>query len=184
MKIWRSRFNFYLALAAVLVSVCGCKSTGESKRKKALSTFRLHIEVNPEPMGRSQKITIGRDNPVTLTVEKTPFISEAHVKDAKVVDVVGGFLLRVELDHEGALLLEQYTAANTGHHLAIFSQFPEPPEEKLNGGRWLAGPRIATHITDGILSFTPDATREEADQFVLGLNHVAAKLQTGKEVKW
>lgn len=184
MKICRTRFNFYLALLAAFALTCGCKSTEESKRKKALSTFRVHVETNPEPMGRTEQITVGRDNPVKLTIFKAPFIGEEHVKSAKIVDVIGGFILQVNFDQEGTMILEQYTAANTGRHLAAFSQWPQPPEEKLNGGRWLAAPKINNHISDGVLSFTPDATREEADQFVLGLNHVAEKLQTGKEVKW
>ena len=51
---------------------------------------------------------------------------------------------------------------------------------QLNAGRWLAAPLVQTHITDGLLVFTPDATREEADQIAAGLNTVAKKLQTGK----
>ncbi|HWV99714.1 MAG TPA: hypothetical protein VNZ64_08500 [Candidatus Acidoferrum sp.] len=176
-------FNIYLAAAVALVCVCGCK-TEESKRKKVLATFKVHLEARPDPMGRSQEVTIGRDNPVKLTVEKAPFLVEAHVKEAKVVDVLGGFVLQVQLDHEGAMLLEQYTSANPGRHLAIFSQFRTPPDETLNQGRWLAAPRIATHITDGLLAFTPDASREEADMIVLGLSNVAKKLETGKDPKW
>ena len=36
-------------------------------------------------------------------------------------------------------------------------------------------PRIATRITDGVLAFTPDATRAEAERIVRGLNNAAIK---------
>ena len=42
-------------------------------------------------------------------------------------------------------------------------------------GRWLAAPRINKRIADGVLVFTPDATREEAEQIALGLNNLAQK---------
>lgn len=183
MKIRWNRFNIYLAAAVALGCFCGCK-TEESQRRKVLSTFRVHFEMRADPMGRTEQVSIGRDNPVKLSVEKTPFLTEARLKEAKVMDVVGGFALQVQLDREGELLLEQYTAANPGRHLAIFSQFRMPGEDKLNQGRWLAAPRIVTHISDGMLSFTPDATREEADRIVLGWNNVAKRLQAGKDVKW
>jgi hypothetical protein len=47
----------------------------------------------------------------------------------------------------------------------------------------LAAPQINNHITDGRFVFTPDSTREEAERVALGLNHVAKKLATGKDVK-
>jgi hypothetical protein len=34
-------------------------------------------------------------------------------------------------------------------------------------------------ISDGVLVFTPDASREEADRIVLGLNNVAKEAQKG-----
>lgn len=183
MKISGARFNLYLCAAFVPALVCGCK-TEEKMREKALTSIRVHVETNRDPMGRSKEITVGRDNPVKLTVDKNPFLTEAQVKEAKVADVVGGFALEVQLDHEGTMLLEQYTRSYPGRHLAIFCQFCTPPEEKLNEGRWLAAPRIVAHIADGRLAFTPDATREEADQIVLGLNNVAKRVQLGKPVRW
>ena len=96
-----------------------------------------------------------------------------------------GFLhplkLRLQFDRRGTWLLEQYSTANLGKHFAIFSQFPSPPDAKLNQGRWLAAPRINQRIPDGVLTFAPDATREEAEQIVLGLNNVAKQLKKGSE---
>ena len=47
----------------------------------------------------------------------------------------------------------------------------------LAENRWLAAPVIPSRIGNGVLTFTPDASREEADQIVLGLNNVAKKVQ-------
>lgn len=180
-------FNFYLILLVVLLQGTGCKSP-ESKQKsiekKVLSTLRVHLEARPDPMGRTETVEVYRASPVKFTIDKAPFLSEASVKEAKVIDVTGGFALQIQFDRQGGLLLEQYTSANRTKHLVIASQFANPGEEKINHGRWLAAPQIKTHITDGLLIFTPDATREEAKRIALGLNHVAKKLATGEEVKF
>ena len=42
--------------------------------------------------------------------------------------------------------------------------------------RWLAAPVISHRISDGVLVFTPDATREEAEEIALGLNNVSKKV--------
>jgi hypothetical protein len=83
----------------------------------------------------------------------------------------------LKLDKRGTWLLEQATGMNPGKHLVIFSQFGEAPDYKLNTGRWLAAPKIERRIADGTISFTPDATREESDAIVKGLNNVARKVQ-------
>ncbi len=183
MKIRWISFNIYLLAVLALPFICGCASE-ESKHKKVFSTLRVHFEGRRDVAGRSEEVTIGRDHPVKLIVEKAPFLNEGFVKQAKVIDVMGGFVLQLQFDRDGSMLLEQYTTANPGRHLAIFAQFMMPPEEKLNAGRWLAAPRISGRITDGLLRFTPDASREEVDQIVLGLNNIAKKLETGQEPKW
>ncbi len=174
MMIQVKRFNIYLMLALTLSLACGCSSEA-SKRKKFVSTFRLHVEMNPDAMGRTEKVQVYRAQPFWMTVEKQPFLTEQLMKEAKVVDVMGGYALQVQFDRQGSWLLEQYTAAARGKHLGIFCQWCTPPDEKLNQGRWLAAPLVQTHITDGLLIFTPDASREEAEQIALGLNNVAKK---------
>ncbi|HWI56594.1 MAG TPA: hypothetical protein VNZ22_05170 [Bacillota bacterium] len=178
-----NRFNIYFMLAVALTLVCGCK-TEASKRKKVLSTFRLHQEVNPDLNGRSQQVPIYRQNPITLTVSTAPFLTESNIKAAQVVDVLGGFVIHIQFDRQGTWLLEQYTAASRSKHIAVFSQFTEKGAEKLNKGRWLAAPKVQTHITDGLFVFTPDATHEEAEQIVLGLNNVAAKTHADETSNW
>lgn len=176
------RFNLYLAVALFLAIACGCK-TSQNKDKKIFSTLRLHLEAKADPMGRTESVEVYRETPVRFTIEKSPFLTEASVKEAKVIDVTGGFALQVQFDRQGSWLLEQYTSANRTKHILVASQFMEPGEEKLNGARWLAAPQINNHITDGLFIFTPDASREEAERIALGLNHIAKKLETGKELK-
>ena len=162
---------------------CGCK-TEESERKKIYSTIRVSLETRSGPMGKTEEATIGRADPVKLSIEKVPFLDERFVKEAQVVDVVGGFVLQLRLEQEGRMLLEQYTAANPGKHMAIFSQFRKAGTKDQNESRWLAAPRIAARITDGVLTFTPDATREETDLIALGLNNMSKKLKTGEHPSW
>src|SRR5436190_1878524 len=183
MIIRPNRFNIYLILCFAVGLTAGCK-TEESQRNKQLSTIQLHQEMNPDPMGRTEEIAVYREQPVSFIVSKEPFLNHASIKEAKVIDVMGGFALRIEFDQEGSLLLEQYSSASRSRHIAVFSQWDDTPEEKLNHGRWLAAPKIQTHITDGVFIFTPDASREEAEKIVLGLNNVAKKFATGQPGKW
>ena len=175
-------FNLYLTLAVLLASMVGCK-TPHSEDRKVLSTLRLHLETRPDPMGRTEVAEVYRGSPVKFSIDKAPFLTEASVQDAKVIDVTGGFALQIQFDRQGSWLLEQYTSANRTKHIVVVSQFVEPGEDKLNKGRSLAAPQINNHITDGLFIFSPDASREEAERIALGLNHVAERLQTGKEVK-
>jgi hypothetical protein len=179
MMIRWSRFNIYLVSALALGFVCGCH-TEARKRNKVVSTFRVYLEAHPGVTNNTQKVSVFRDHPIQLTLEQNPVLTEAFVKETKIIEVVGGFALQIQLDRTGGLLLEQCTTANRGLHLAIQSQFENPSEEKLNSTRWLAAPRIQSRIADGLLTFTPDATREEAERIALGLNNVAKKLETGK----
>ncbi|MGA9450667.1 MAG: hypothetical protein WBW41_04895 [Verrucomicrobiia bacterium] len=52
--------------------------------------------------------------------------------------------------------------------------------KKVADSRWLAAPLITRRIANGVLAFTPDCSRAEADQLVLGLNQVAAKNRKGQ----
>lgn len=184
MKFCRNRFNVYLLLFGLTVGlVCGCHTPKLETKKEALSTFRVYMETRHDASNRSQNITVGRDHPVGFSVENEPILSEKNIKEAKVVDEFGGFAIQVQFDRQGTWLFEQYTTGNKGKHLAILSQFPMPPDQKLSDGRWLAAPRISNNVTNGVLLFTPDASRAEADQIVLGLTHVAKHLQDDSPIQ-
>ena len=165
-------FNLYLLLVAGLA--VGCQ-THKDKTKDLVSTFRIHIETGFDPSGRSDTIAIYRENPMTINIEKEPFLSEADVSEAKIVDSLGDFSIQVQFDRGGTWRLEQCTTAFRGKHMAIFTQFMPTNSVKTTVTRWLGAPRISKRITNGILIFTPDATREEAQQIIIGLNNVAKK---------
>jgi preprotein translocase subunit SecD len=182
MKIRWHGFNTYLAVMLGLALLCGCQST-EGKRKKQTAVLRVHIEGDTRIPDSTQPVPIYRENPVMINIAKQSILNENLIKEAKVVEVAGSFAIQLQFDHKGTLLLEQLTGANKGKHLAIFATFGiETDTEKIQS-RWLAAPMIQKHIADGRLTFTPDATREEADQIVIGLNNVAKKEQI-KDPQW
>jgi hypothetical protein len=189
MLIRGNRFNLYLLIVIVLALglPCGCKSPGSNAR--ILSTLRLHLEnrvaaSKGDSMTHIETAEVYRQNPMVFKIDKVPFLTEASIKEAKLIDVTGGFALQIQFDAPGTWLLEEYTTANRGKHIVIGSQFVGPGEEKINKGRWIAAPQIKAHITDGLLSFTPDASREEAERIVAGINNVAHKLTTGEPIKF
>jgi len=174
MKIQRASFNTYLVLAMLLISsLCGAaeneKKQDEPNQKKQASTLKLFLEVNQNMADHGQQVPLFRAKPVTVNVEKEPFLSEGNVDQASVLDQDGVVLIKVQFDKRGTWLLENMTASNPGKRIAIFSQFSE--------GRWLAAPLITRRVGDGVLIFTPDANRQEAERIVRGLNNVAAKVK-------
>jgi hypothetical protein len=167
MKFGSTGFNIYLLCVLALIG-SGCAT---SKKDKELSTLRVHIETNPDATERSTVAMIGRKEPFAVNVERAPFLTEAHVQHAAVVDALGGFQLMIQFDRQGTWLLEQYSTASKEKRVAISSAFPEV--------RWLAAPRLTKRIADGLLVFTPDATREEADRIVRGLNLMVKEIAKG-----
>jgi len=175
MVIVGMRFNTYLRTSLVLALLCGCQSP-ESKSKKQLSIVGVHLEAIGEDSTHNEKVPIYREHPIMLNILRDPFLTQSNVKKASVVDSVGGFSLRLEFDQRGSQLLEQYSAGNIGKHLVIAGEFMISTNSKVAEKRWLAAPRITRRINDGALVFTPDATRDEAEHFALGLNNVAKEL--------
>ena len=170
MMVWEQRFNLYLAVAAALTLLCGCQS---HKQKGGTAAVRVHIQTNPDTVGASEQVNVVRSDPVVVTIARNALLTEANLVSAKTFETPGGFAIALQFDETGSWTLEQYSAANPGGHFVIFGQWGA----KLANGRWLAAPLITKRITDGLLVFTPDASREEADQFVLGLKQVAAKIK-------
>jgi hypothetical protein len=160
-------FNIYLLFLLALLGA-GCQMPG----KKDASTLQLHVEVNPDGTANNVPVSIGRgDLSFQVNVEKESFLGEGNIEQASVIDALGGFQIMVQYDRKGTLLLEQYSAAYKGRRVAIFSEFGDV--------RWLAAPVMVNRIPDGTLVFTPDATREEAERIVKGLNYVAKEVKKG-----
>ena len=169
--MYRHFLRIYLTLSIAALLAAGCSSTPEAKEKKekdeSLSTLRIHIEVPPSDF--SIPVVVNRDPPITVTIDKEPFLTEVDVTTARIVEVMGGFDLQIQFDHRGTMLLEEYTTSNSGRRIAIFSLFGRKGGE----ARWLAAPVISRRITRGTLTFTPDASRKEVERIVLGLNNSA-----------
>jgi preprotein translocase subunit SecD len=180
MKISGKGFNIYLLAALAAAVACGCQSTAQKQTKQALSTLHLHLESGGDRTKSTESIPVYREKPIWVNVQKQPFLNEANVAAASVVDEVGGYSLRVLFDEDGKVLLEECTTRNRGRRIAIFSQFAP----QLKDYRWLAAPTISHRISDGVLVFTPDATREEAEEIAAGLNNVAKKTHTWIDKPW
>jgi hypothetical protein len=178
----RKRFNIYLLLIPALLA-SGCHTAKdpkkpEAKKDKSLAALRVHLEVLPDAMDYSMNVPIFRDKPVMVTVDKAPFLTEADVAEAKIVDEPGGFSLQIKFARQGSWLLEESTTTHPGKHLAIYSEFGT----KKKQNRWLAAPIIVRRISNGTLIFAPDASREEVEEIVIGLNNVAKKVADNS--KW
>ena len=169
MKSCLVRFNAFLLALAVLLGA-GCKSPEE---RKDLSSLQIHIEVNPDGTDRSGPVTVGRSVPFRVNVDKMSFLSERHLKEASVVEVMGGFAIRLQFEQKGTWLLEQYSSVLRGKRVVILAWWE-------GQGRWLGAPRLERHIANGVLEFTPDATREEADRIVDGLNKAVKIYESGR----
>ena len=175
MNFYARGFNLYLlGLMLSLLALCGCQSTG--KKDKHLAMLRIHVENRAQMLGSGETVSVLRSHPVLVTINIEPFLTEANVVAAVLLETPGGVAVEIKLDEVGTYTLEQYTSAYAGKHLAIFGQW----NERIADSRWLAAPLLNHRIADGVLAFTPDCSAEEARQLVVGLNNMALKLGTEK----
>lgn len=167
MNLWTWRFNYYL-LGLALVVATGCVSSREREQRREQSEIQLFIEAESDIENKTAIAYVFRSAPVPVRIYKTPFLDGTDLVEANVADAVGGFVVQLAFTAHGRLVLEQVTTARRGARIAVYGIFPT--------GRWLAAPIIPGRITNGVLTFTPDMTREEAERLVRGLNNVAARL--------
>lgn len=158
-------------MAVGLLSACQT-----TKHDEISSALRVYIETNDDGISSSQTVSVARVHPMAFTVASTTVVTEANIVAAKVIVAQDGFAIQVQFDENGAWTLEQYSASYLGKHFVIFGQWGK----KTADSRWLAAPLITRRIANGTLVFTPDASREEADRLVLGLNDAIKKIQKGK----
>lgn len=185
MRAWTNRINIYLAVALAIV-LTGCASSKKDKPKTVLDkkgkerTFlRVFIQEDPDGTDRTAKVQIYRANPVTINVHKEAFLDEVNLAKASVVDDIGGFALKLEFNRRGTWLLENQTTAYKGRQMVIAALFGDTVD-KL---RFLAAPYVNEPIKDGVLRFTPDATREEAERIALGLNNIIVEVKKKNLIK-
>jgi hypothetical protein len=163
------RFNLYLLPVALCLLASGCALWHH--KEKQVAVLRIHVENESSAAGSNKAISVLRSEPVTLNIFTDPILTEADVIGARVLDTPGGFALEVKFEDIAGWKLEQYSASNPGKHLAIFAQW----SDKVADGRWLAAPLMVRRIADSKLVFTPDASREEMEKLVKGLNLAAKK---------
>jgi hypothetical protein len=162
-------FNIILAFFAL--ALLGCKTTEDKAKAKEASFVRFHLETNPDGTPYNETISIYRADPAKLTVEKEAALDERFMKWAEMVDVdsMGGIGIKITFDDDGTRRLDYLTTSNKGRHLAVEARWTE--------SRWLAAPLITKRISNGIFIFTPDASREETQRIVVGLQNVIRQLQ-------
>lgn len=168
MKFGLGRINtYFVALALGLLG--GCVSTGPGQGDTDLSTIRIHLETNADNFGMSRRIEVGPE-PLQAFSVTGPALGEIHLLAAQLWEGnAGEYAIHLQFDRQGAQILEIYSMSYRGKRLAIFSQFPQP--------RWVGAVRMDRRIGDGTLIFRPDATRDEAQRLVAGLNKTVAKLK-------
>jgi preprotein translocase subunit SecD len=176
MNFYARGFNLYLLLLAVTLAAAGCQSD-KDKAAKHLASLRIHLENRAQLPGSGKTVSVIRANPVLVTINTEPVLTEAGIVRADLLDSPVGFAVQVKFDEEGAFTLEQYTSAYEGKHFVIFGQW----SEDSTNSRWLAAPLISHRIINGVFAFTPDASHEEAKQLVIGLNNMAKKIAKEKK---
>ena len=169
MKVPLSRFNIILALLLFLPAAC--KSTEQKKKEKEASFLRFHIETNVDGTSHNSRVPIYRAHPILVGVERNAALDEGFMDKAEMVDAdeFGNHAIKITFNETGAKRLDYITSAYKGRRLAVNARWTET--------RWLGAPLITRRITDGIFIFTPDATREETERILAGLNNVIAKLK-------
>lgn len=146
----------------------------KKKKPKPIKSFRVHIEARRDLPQRSLPAKVGRQSPMAYNIEKLPILFEQNVTSLTVVDQPWGFEVRVKFDSPGTRLLENYTSAGVGRHLIVATEI----EGEV---RWLAAPLIRQRISDGTLTFSPDASREEMERMV---RDIAAQLRKERRNRW
>lgn len=164
MRFGNCRFNLYFAiLLASALGLCGCKTAGS---KEPTTTLRINTEAKDDS-SFTRTIKVYKDESLKMRVHEVPLVSHVDLEDAQVVEVLGGFAIRLQFNSMGRWQIDHYTSINIGRHFAIYVLYGKKPAVS----RWIAAPIISDRISDGVILFTPDATREEAELIVKGLPH-------------
>lgn len=175
MNVAWCRFNLYLLLAALALGSTACQ-TGKSKKLE--TSLRIHTEARAEA-SFTRKIKVFKDESVPMVVNDLPLLTDVDVVDAQVVEALGGFAIQLKFNPTGRWQLDKHTGLNIGRHYAIFVLFGNKPTVS----RWIAAPIISHRIANGVILFTPDCTREEAELIVQGLPHEKASDQAKEQSK-
>ncbi len=144
------------------------KKSKKEKKPKLLKSLRVYVETKHDIDERSLPAVVGRSSPMKFRVEKLAILNEVHIEAATLLDQRESFQVQIKFNSLGTRILEAYTSAAAGRHLLIMTDLDD-------GGRWVAAPLIRRRIGDGKLVFTPDASRDEMDRLVKGLNETVER---------
>jgi preprotein translocase subunit SecD len=171
------RINLILLL--FLCACLGCNSTPSKKeaekkeadKSKQAALLHFHLEANPDPNGHTMEVSIGRSTLDKVTIMTQPVLDEGFMKKVELVDTdeLGGYAIKVTFDEAGTRRLDSISVEHRSRRLAVNATWTE--------NRWLAAPVLTKRISNGVFIFTPDATREESERIVNGLQNVVKKLQ-------
>ena len=170
MKSWRRNINAIFCALALLSLFSACGTTSQ-KKKKDEAIIKIHLERVADNKSDQSDVPVYRANPVYIHIDTTDILNNYDIANASVVDIEGGYGIRLVFNDHGARVLENISARNAGKRLVIYASWPEV--------RWIAAPRITGRIGNGELVFTPDTTREEAEKIVKGANAVTEKMAKG-----
>lgn len=169
MTVMNRIFNLILLLG--LSWATGCATSSKAKSDEETQTLiSCHLESNDFGLDKTEEISVYRRRPEILRITKAAILDNADISRAVTVDRPGGVKsISIQFNQRGTLKLDSTTIANKSKRIAIRAAFPE--------SRWLAAVMIRNRIEDGILLFTPDATPEETERIVKGINELAEELQ-------
>jgi preprotein translocase subunit SecD len=174
MKIWRRNINAFFWALALMCVLSACKTTEEKKEAKEQTLIKIHLEVVSDNNSDRADVPVYRSRPMMVHIDTKEILNNMDITGASVVDVRDGFGIRITFDAHGSRVLENISSRNMGRRLVIYAAWPEI--------RWLAAPLISHRLGNGELVFTPDATHEEAERIVRGINNVAKKVAKGGQL--
>jgi len=177
------RFNSFLTAALVLSLVAGCrtkpdeadkKDQKDKKEKKEATVIELHMEADLDGTSDNLPVTVGNDATIRVNVEKHPFLDGGDLDRADVVvDTDGSFAIRLKFKRRGMELLDTMTSFYPGKRVAVFCRFGAG----LEHNRYIAAPVMRRPISNGVFTFAPSTSREDADRIVRGLNSIAEQIK-------
>jgi hypothetical protein len=173
----RGLLCFNSILATSLALAVGCMVPDDPKRvsapkpkpprTKEATEVRIYLESPTVEPGRTTSVSVYRDSPITVNLDQSPVFTPAHIAGAEVLATTEGPALKIQLNQQGAILLDTMSVANRGSRIIIGAKWTE--------GRILGAPRLVRRISDGAIVFMPDATLEEMERIVRGVNNIASK---------
>jgi preprotein translocase subunit SecD len=132
------------------------------------------MEVEADGIQDNGPVEVGRDHPIIVNVDKEPFMDGEFLDSAELLDDAGGlFEIRLKFNWQGSALLNQQTSSFPGKRVAVYCAFGHGQSKNF----YIASPKIDRPILNGVLTFTPAVTHDEAERIVRGLNNVSKALK-------